>query len=261
MVADVVNSFRLITFILLLASSSLAAEPIPFKETVSGIEFVPVKGGCFRMGNDYGWEDTWDEKPEHDVCVSDFYLGRFEVTQKQWQAVMGNNPAKFKECGPDCPVESVSWLDIQKFMTRLNKRTGRHFRLPTEAEWEYAARSGGKKEKFAGGNAPGAFGWYQENSNNGIHPVGQKQPNGLGLYDMSGNVWEWVQDWHSPEYYSQSPRNNPQGPARGVCRVVRGGCIATEAALARTDHRRLNDPAERFNLVGFRAAITSPPGK
>lgn len=242
----------------MITGSALAASPAAFTEPVSDIEFVPVKGGCFKMGNNHGWDDTWDEKPEHEVCLTDFYLARFEVTQKQWQAVMGNNPARFKECGPTCPVESVSWLDIREFLKKLNKKSGKRFRLPTEAEWEYAARSGGKKEKFSGGNSPGSFGWYQDNSGNAIHPVGQKQPNGLGLYDMSGNVWEWVQDWHSPEYYSQSPRNNPQGPAKGLCRVVRGGSATTEANLVRTDHRRLNDPEGRFNLVGFRIAITAP---
>jgi formylglycine-generating enzyme required for sulfatase activity len=211
------------------------------------------------MGNNYGYNDTWDEKPEHEVCLSSFFLGRFEVTQKQWQSVMGKNPSRFKECGPACPVENVSWLDIQEFLKRLNKKSNKHFRLPTEAEWEYAARSGGKKEKFAGGNSKlEALAWYQDNSGNRTHPVGQKQPNGLGLYDMSGNVWEWVQDWHGPEYYGQSPRNNPQGPASGLCRVVRGGCALTEVSLARTDHRRLNDPEGRFNMVGFRVVITSP---
>jgi formylglycine-generating enzyme required for sulfatase activity len=250
----------LITLMLLsfIATSDCAAGPGSFREPLSGIDFVAVKGGCFRMGNNYGWDDTWDEKPEHEVCLSNFYLGKFEVTQKQWQALMGSNPARFKECGPDCPVESISWQDIQEFLKRLNKKSGKRFRLPTEAEWEYAARSGGRKERFSGGNSLSQLGWYQENSANVIHPVGQKQPNGLGLYDMSGNVWEWVQDWHSPEYYGQSLRNNPQGPAKGACRVVRGGCISTEAHLARNDHRRLNDPEGRFNLVGFRIAITSP---
>ena len=242
----------------LMSTSAMAAGPVPFKEPASGIELVPVKGGCFKMGNDYGIYDTWDEQPEHEVCLSDFHLGTFEVTQKQWQAVMGNNPAKLKECGPDCPVESISWLDIQVFLKRLNKKSGKHFRLPTEAEWEYAARSGGKKEKYAGGNSLGQLAWYQDNSGNRIHPVGQKQPNGLGLYDMSGNAWEWVQDWHSPEYYAQSPKKNPQGPTDGVCRVVRGGCAVTESSLTRTDHRSLNPPEGRYNMVGFRIAITSP---
>jgi formylglycine-generating enzyme len=252
------REFIITAIISIIAASAVAAGLTTFSETVSGIEFVPVKGGCFKMGNNNGMYDTWDEQPEHEVCLSDYYLGRFEVTQRQWQSVMGSNPSRFKACGPNCPVESVSWLDIQAFLKRLNKKSGKRFRLPTEAEWEYAARSGGRKEKFAGGNSLGQLGWYQDNSGNVVHPVGQKQPNGLGLYDMSGNVWEWVQDWHSPEYYVQSPRNNPQGPAKGLCRVVRGGCIATEANLARTDHRRLNDPEERFNLVGFRVAVTAP---
>jgi len=244
--------------VLMYAAFACAAPSAGVKEPVTGIELVPVKGGCFKMGNNFGWDDTWDEKPEHEVCLSDFYLGKFEVTQKQWQSVMGTNPSKFKECGPDCPVESVSWQDIQDFLKRLNKKNGTRYRLPTEAEWEYAARSGGKKEKFAGGNTLAPLGWYQDNSANRVHPVGQKLPNGLGLYDMSGNVWEWLQDWHSPDYYGQSPKKNPQGPTSGVCRIVRGGCALTEAYLARTDHRRLNDPEGRFNLVGFRIAVTTP---
>ena len=172
-------SSMIIAILILIASNSMATGPAAFREPISGIEFVPVKGCCFKMGNNYGMYDTWDEKPEHEVCLSDFYLGRFEVTQKQWQALMGNNPASFKECGPTCPVESVSWLDIQEFLKQLNKKSGKRFRLPTEAEWEYAARSGGRKEKFAGGNLLGPLGWYQENSGNVVHPVGQKQPNGL----------------------------------------------------------------------------------
>lgn len=136
---------------------------------------------------------------------------------------MGSNPSHFSSCGDKCPVESVSWNDAQDFISRLNSRTGKRYRMPTEAEWEYAARSGGKREKYAGGNDVDAVAWYGSNSGSRTHPVGQKQPNGLGLYDMSGNVWEWCQDWYGGSYYNQSSRDNPGGPSSGSSRVIRGG--------------------------------------
>jgi sulfatase modifying factor 1 len=251
---------RLVTILALLSgisnTPSFAAPGASFSEPVSKIEFVFVKGGCYQMGNDHGG-DTLDERPVHEVCLSDFYLGKYEVTQKQWQTVMGSNPAKFKECGLFCPVEQVSWLDVQEFLKRLNLRSGRTFRLPTEAEWEYAARNGGKKESFSGGNSIDPYGWYQGNSANVLHPAGQKQPNGLGFYDMTGNVWEWVQDWHHPEYYSSSPRNDPHGPDSGTCRVLRGGSISSEKSISKSDHRGLAAPDARQNLVGFRVAISA----
>ncbi len=191
---------------------------------------VFVKGGCFDMGDIFG-NGPYDAKPAHNVCISDFYMGKHEVTQGQWKAITGNNPSYFKNCGDTCPVESVSWNDIQVFLQKLNSRTGKSYRLPTEAEWEYAARSGGKKEKYAGTSSDsdlGSYAWYASNSGGKTHPVGQKKPNSLGLYDMSGNVWEWVSDLYDFHYYKNSPRNNPQGPTSGKGplehqeRVVRG---------------------------------------
>ena len=144
-----------------------------------------------------------DEKPVHRVCLTqDYYLGKYEVTQAQWQQVMGNNPAYYK--GSNKPVENVVWDDVQDFIRKLNQQTGLHYRLPTEAEWEYACRSGGEDQKYCGGNNANSVAWYDDRSGSGPRPVGQKQANGLGLYDISGNVWEWVQDRYDGDYYSNS---------------------------------------------------------
>ena len=219
----------------------------PFTDTVTGMEFVFVKGGCFQMGDTFG-DGYENEKPVHEVCVDDFYLGKNKVTQGQWQAVTGSNPSGFKECGNNCPVESVSWNDVQEFISRLNQRSGKRFRLPTEAEWEYAARSGGKGEKWSGTSNEwelGQYAWYDGNSGNRTHPVGEKRPNGLGLYDMSGNVWEWCSDWYGENYYQGSPRNNPEGPGSGQFRVLRGGSWYDDAGLVRAAVRSRGNPANR----------------
>jgi len=224
------------------------------------IELVLVKGGCFQMGDTFG-DGQPDEQPTHTVCVDDFYIGKYEVTQGQWQSVMANNPSFFKKCGEKCPVEQVSWNDIQEFITKLNAKTGKKYRLPTEAEWEYAARSGGKKEKYAGTSSDvelGKYAWYSANSGGRIHPTGQKQPNGLGLYDMTGNAWEWCQDWYGEKYYSQSSRKNPPGPASGTRRVLRGGAWIFEPASIRASTRYSLTPEARGDLYGFRLLISVP---
>jgi formylglycine-generating enzyme required for sulfatase activity len=172
-----------------------------YTDPATGMEFVLVKGGCFEMGDIYG-DGYKNEKPVHQVCVDDFFMGKLLVTQKQWRAIMGNDPSFFKSCGENCPVEQVSSGDVQDYIRTLNQRSGKNFRLPTEAEWEFAARSGGKKEKWAGTNDQaelGAYAWYSANSGSETHPVGLKKPNGLGLYDMTGNVWEWASDWDDEE--------------------------------------------------------------
>lgn len=232
--------------------------PKPAVDLTAGMEFAPVKGGCYSMGDTFGDGDR-DERPVHEVCVTDFSIGRHEVTQGQWERVMGSNPSANKECGPDCPVESVSWTMVQEFIGRLNGATGKRFRLPTEAEWEYAARSGGKAEKWAGTSdeaSLGEFAWYERNSGLTTHRVGLKKANGLGLHDMSGNVAEWCQDWYGEAYYVGSPRDNPPGPAAGEKRVLRGGSWVYDSGVARTTKRSSDGPAEwdsnyGFRLVGF----------
>lgn len=226
-----------------------------YTDPETGMEFVLVKGGCFQMGDTFG-DGRSDEKPAHEVCVDDYYIGKYEVTQGQWKNVRGNNPSRFSNCGDNCPVEQVSWDDIQDYIRILNQRTGKTYRLPTEAEWEYAARSGGKSEKYAGGNDVDTVAWYDNNSGSRTHPVGQKQPNGLGIYDMTGNVWEWCQDWYGDGYYKSSPKDNPQGPSSGSYRVLRGGSWSNNAANSRATDRNSVSPGYRSSGLGFRLART-----
>ena len=227
----------------------------PFTDPVTGMEFVFLKGGCFEMGDTFG-DGLQDERPVHEVCVDDFYLGKYEVTQRQWEIVMGNNPSRFK--GRDHPVEQVSWNDVQQFISRLNEQSGQKFRLPTEAEWEYAARSGGRREKYAGTSQEGELGqyaWYFVNSGSQTHPVGEKRPNGLGLYDMSGNVWEWCADWYGENSYQGSPINNPEGPFNGSYRVLRGGSWFNDPGNLRVGYRYCFSPAYRAGTIGFRLGV------
>ena len=223
-------------------------------DPVSGMEFVLVKGGCFKMGYESG-DGEPDEKPAHEVCVADYYLGKSEVTQAQWEKVMKNNPSSRPECGTDCPVENISWNMIQEFISTLNGKGALTYRLPTEAEWEYAARAGGKNEKWAGTSIEadlGAFAWLGSNSDSTMHKVGQKKPNGLGLYDMSGNAMEWCQDWYGEEYYSTSPKDNPTGPSAGQKRVLRGGDFGRDPKELRNTHRRKDEPGMTDGNYGFR---------
>jgi formylglycine-generating enzyme required for sulfatase activity len=226
-----------------------------FKDSTTGIEMVSVKGGCYQMGDTFGDGES-DEKPVHEVCVDDFYIGKYEVTQGQWKAIMGNNPSSFSSCGDNCPVEQVSWNDAQDFINRLNQKTGKNYKLPTEAEWEYAAKSGGKSEKYSGGNDIDSVAWYDKNSGSKTHPVGTKQPNGLGLYDMSGNVWEWVNDWYDKDYYKNSPKDNPKGPGSGTNRVLRGGSWYDDARHSRAANRSGLDLGGRGSDLGFRLVRT-----
>jgi formylglycine-generating enzyme required for sulfatase activity len=220
-----------------------------------GIEMVEVKGGCFQMGETFGERPDVAEKPEHGVCVSDFAIGKFEVTQSQWEAVMGSNPSTFKEPGSNYPVENVSWEEVQVFIKKLNQKTGKKYRLPTEAEWEYAARSGGKKEKFAGicdGKQVSEYAWLNKNSGDKTHVVGTRKPNGLGIYDMTGNVSEWLGDWYGEDYYSKSPLDNPTGPRSGQNRTIRGGSWSYPAGWMRVWNRDYGAPNQRNSNVGFR---------
>ncbi|MDH4318330.1 MAG: SUMF1/EgtB/PvdO family nonheme iron enzyme, partial [Desulfobulbaceae bacterium] len=195
---------------------SVAGTGETWVEPVSSMEFVKVNGGCFYMGCG-GWITDCDdnEKPVHKVCVDDFWLGKYEVTKAQYQALMGEDPSEFKE-EADSPVESISWVEATGFVKKLSEVGKRDFRLPSEAQWEYAARSGGKNEIFAGGAMLEILGWYNGNSDYQPHPVGNREPNNLGLYDLSGNVWEWCGDWFSPDYYRLDSGGNPSGPDDGV---------------------------------------------
>jgi formylglycine-generating enzyme required for sulfatase activity len=218
-------------------------------------DMVRVEGGTFQMGNNDGWDD---EKPVHTVTITGFYMGKYEVTQREWTAVMGSNPSVFR--GDNLPVETVNWYDAVEYCNRLSEREGltpaytidkdrddynnhsfeydklrwtvgwnrtaNGYRLPTEAEWEYAARGGNGSPGnyiYAGSNNPDEVAWYDGNSPASTQEVGKKKPNGLGLYDMTGNVYEWCWDWYYEEYYSTSPRNDPIGPPWGDSRVARGG--------------------------------------
>ena len=237
--------------------------------TVNGVSFtmVYVKGGTFTMGatGEQGDEDPYDdEKPAHRVTLSDYHIGQTEVTQELWQAVMGSNPSDFR--GSKRPVECVSWDDCQRFINKLNSLTGERFRLPTEAEWEYAARGGQKSGgyKYSGSYILGNVAWYDDNACDGVgedspdygtHDVATKSPNELGIYDMSGNVWEWCQDWYDGEYYSRSPQMNPQGPSSGSHRVFRGGSWSLPARGCRVAFRGSNTPDIRFIYLGLRLAL------
>jgi formylglycine-generating enzyme required for sulfatase activity len=216
------------------------------------MDFVLVKGGCYQMGDG-------NANAVHEVCVDDFYIGKYEVTQAQWSAIRGNNPSYSSNCGDNCPVEQVSWNDIQEFIRELSQQTGKTYRLPTEAEWEYAAQSGGKSEKYAGTSSEaelGDYAWYDKNSGSKTHPVGQKKPNGLGIYDMTGNVWEWCSDWYDESYYKNSPKDNPQGPSNGSARVLRGGSWYGYAWTTQASYRNSVLPYGRYGYLGFRLART-----
>lgn len=247
-----------------LAKETSPDPPMLIKDPASGMELVYVKGGpyhgCYKMGDSFG-DGGPEEKPVHEVCVDDYYIGKYEVTQGQWKKIMGSNPALNNSCGDDCPVDNVSWNDVQNFINRLNSKIGEkkksagRFRLPTEAEWEYAARSRGENDKFSGGEALDVA-WLSDNSENRSHPVGTKAPNGLGIYDMSGNVWEWTNDWYGSTYYSSSPRNNPTGPKSGERRALRGGSWAAGWVDARTSYRNFLAPDYRSGSIGFRLLKT-----
>jgi formylglycine-generating enzyme required for sulfatase activity len=217
---------------------------------------VRVRGGTFTMGctGEQGGDCDDDEKPTHQVTVSDYYIGKYEVTQKEWRGVMGNSPSNFKNCD-NCPVEQVSWADIQEFLSKLNAKTGKSYRLPTEAEWEYAARGGssGRGYKYSGSNNLDEVAWYDGNSGSKTHPVGQKKANELGLYDMSGNVWEWCADWYGD--YSSGAQTNPNGPSRASDRVTRGGSWHGDAQYCRVSLRNFNAPSGRYYTLGFRLAL------
>ncbi len=216
---------------------------------------IYVEGGSFNMGATSEQESECRdfEKPVHEVQLNDFYIGRTPVTQQQWEAVMGYNPSCFK--GDNLPVEQVSWVDCHRFINKLNSLTGKKFRLLTESEWEYAARGGTKNNgyKYAGGDAFDDVAWYKDNSDSKTHPVATKNANELGIYDMSGNVWEWCQDWNG--IYPSSPSLNPKGPTSGSYRVFRGGSWCSTPYDCRVSYRNAYAPTFTSNYLGFRLAL------
>jgi len=238
-----------------------------YRDTVAGLnmEMIFVKGGVLEIGCTDGQTGcTIDEIPSHDVELSNYYIGKFTVTQRQWAAIMGTNPSNF--VGDDQPVEMISWDDAQAFIKKLNDRSSsKGYRLPTNAEWEYAARGGTKSKgyQYSGGNNVDNVAWYAGNSGGSnvgyTRPVGAKAPNELGLYDMSGNVYEWVSDRHG-KYYREDDRRpivNPQGPGpeTGNNRVIRGGSYAQAAERCQVSARSFQPPAEKRKFVGFRIAL------
>lgn len=220
--------------------------------TVKGVSFkmIRVEGGTFQMGSGMA---CWGESPVHQVTLSTFSIGETEVTQELWQAVMGNNPSYCK--GPKRPVEMVSWEDCQEFIKRLNSLTGRRFRLPTEAEWEYAARGGkkGNGHSYSGSSDIDNVAWYRSNSGNETHDVGTKRANELGLYDMNGNVWEWCQDWYG-KYYDIA-QIDPSGPFKGKRRVLRGGGFSAHPSACRVSSREHYSTSLTAEFLGLRLAF------
>ena len=231
--------------------------------TVAGVSFtmIKVEGGTFTMGctSEQGSDCYDDEKPSHSVTLSDYYIGQTEVTQGLWKAVMGTNPSNFKS-GDNYPVETVSWNDCQDFIKKLNSLLssqlgGKRFALPTEAQWEYAARGGKKSRgyKYSGSNTLSSVAWYNDNSSSSTHAVATKSANELGLYDMSGNVYEWCQDWYGS--YSSSSQTNPSNSSSGSFRVFRGGSWNFHARRCRVSRRFYYAPTFCFYYFGLRLVL------
>ncbi|MGB6010277.1 MAG: formylglycine-generating enzyme family protein [Desulfobacterales bacterium] len=235
-------------------SDTPSAEKI-WKEPVTGMEFVWVPGGCYEMGCGSWTNDcSSDEKPVHEVCVDGFWMGKTEVIQGQWEQVMKDNPAEFKK-GDNYPVERVRYPEVEKFTEKLSSSTTstHKFRLPTEAEWEYAARSGGKPEKYAGGGDLNILAWHHGNSNGSTHPVATKEPNGLGLFDMNGNVNEWCADTYRAWAYKKHERNNPLFREEGYTRVYRGGSWNSKPKSARCSFRSYETGIDRPPSIAYRS--------
>ena len=222
-----------------------------------------IKGGCFIMGNDFA---QTDEAPEHEVCVDNFFMDKYEVTQARWESVMGFNPSKY--INKDAPVEQINYYDIQEY----KKKSQETCRLPTEAEWEYAAGGRTQTRYYWGNMMDDEYAWFEDNSGGRPHSVGQKKPNQFGLYDMMGNIWEWTDDWYGP-MYEMSGKDNPRGNTTGDFKVIRGGGFDASAGALRTTNRTWVHPKNRvfpkvttfgqvvnkiYNYIGFRCAMSIP---
>ncbi len=237
-------------------SSQQGASTITIRVGNVSFDMVKVEAGSFIMGctGEQGGECYYDESPYHRVTISqDYYIGKFEVTQELYEAVMGVNPSNWKAF--DRPVERVSWNDAMEFCAELSRMTGRRFTLPTEAEWEYAARGGRKSTnaKYSGSASVSNVAWYDGNSGNQTHPVGKLRPNELGIYDMSGNVFEWCLDWYGS--YSSASQTDPMGPGSGSSRVLRGGGWGYGARYCRVSNRNGSAPGYRYGYNGFRVVL------
>ncbi len=220
-------------------------------ENSIGMQFKYIKPGSFNMGSN---NDGSNENPVYKVTLSKgFYMQTTEVTQKQWRSVMGTTPSYFKNCD-NCPVEQVSWNDVKDYIRKLNSKEGTiKYRLPTEAEWEYACRAGSETD-YANGNSLGVMGWYKDNSEKKNHSVAEKKTNAWGLYDMHGNVWEWVEDWKGS--YTSGNVTNPAGPSTGSKRVFRGGSWSNSATRCRSAFRSSLSPGRKDFNLGFRLSKT-----
>ena len=242
-----------VAMIFLITSIVQCSNHSPFAEP----EVVFVHGGVFLMGctdSEHVANCNSDETPPHSVTVGSFSIGKYPVTQGQWKALMGSNSSHFSK-GDRYPVEYVSWDEAQEFIHRLNTVTGKRYRLPTEAEWEYAARGGSESRgyMYSGCNNLNNVGWYDNVNGKITHPVGSKAPNELGIYDMSGNVWEWCSDWYGP--YSASPKRDPAGASSGYYRVNRGGSWSSASSNCRVTYRNSCCPNNRYRNVGFRVVL------
>jgi formylglycine-generating enzyme required for sulfatase activity len=241
-----------VLILLLTQKSAPPPTPIPAPSRLSfEPEMVRVVGGCFQMGSPQREDGRDSDEQQHQVCLREFEIGKYEVTQQQWQVVMGSNPSRFSDCA-DCPVEKVSWNDVQDYLRKLNQQTGKDYRLPTEAEWEYACRGGVEGQRYCGGDSPDRLAWYGENSGSKTHPVGRKAANGFGLYDMSGNVWEWTCSTYDKDYGGEEKvcTNNSTDSSFSV----RGGGWSYGPAGVRSATRDRFDPADRHFGLGFRLA-------
>lgn len=246
-----------ITALLFVGTTIMAQETETF--TIKGVKFtmVKVEGGTFIMGAtpEQGNDAEEDERPAHQVTLSSYWIGQTEVTQELWLALMDENPSN--DSGSKLPVEGVTWDDCQEFIAKLNEATGKNFRLPSEAQWEYAARGGNlsKGYKYSGSNNLDEVAWHSGNSGETTHPVGTKKANELGIYDMIGNVWEWCNDWWSDTYYSESPQNDPEGPSYSPFKTLRGlSCWDDHSGIYRISVRYPWDKDSAYDS-GFRLAL------
>jgi sulfatase modifying factor 1 len=251
------RAYNILAFWSFALSCNLCAQDNTFTETVNGVSFtmVQVHGGTFTMGctRDQTGHCEDDERPAHEVTLSDYRIGETEVTRALWWALMGAIPWQESTC-PACPIDNVTWIEVQRFIQELNAKTGKSYRLPTEAEWEFAARGGlkAKDNRYSGSSSVHKVAWMSENAEGSSHSVKDKKPNELGLYDMSGNVWEWCSDWYG--VYPSNSQTDPSGPTNGSRRVARGGGWGGDRDVCRVTCRGGGFPDGGGNNLGFRLA-------